>query len=85
VWFSKAACPTGFRIIKYKLTHMKQGEDQKSKGDGTDFVNHQRDMDKARNERRKDQPGQTREEDESVKTDVSQKKTGSGKQVSPGT
>jgi hypothetical protein len=65
-------------------------EDQ---GDGADFINHQRAMDEAKNERIKEDQGSdtidpeqaNREKNRGHKTDVSTKKTGSGKQVTPGT
>jgi hypothetical protein len=61
-------------------------------GDGADFVNHQRAMDEAKNERIKSEQGSkkidpqqaNRPDDRSRETDVSEKKGGSGKQSSPG-
>ena len=59
---------------------------------GRDFVNHQQAVDKAKNEKLKNETGSTkldpaqanRSERRNLKTDVSQKKTGGGKQSSPG-
>jgi hypothetical protein len=64
---------------------MAQSEDQKPKGDGTDFIKAQRDLDKAKNKRTKDasQPN-NRRDDAKTKTDVSHKNTGGDAQVSPG-
>ena len=68
-------------------------ENQTPKGDATDFIDHQSEMDKAKNERIKSNQNsqkiesrqRNQKENETTKTDVSQKKTGGGKQVSPGT
>ncbi|MBT1698267.1 hypothetical protein KK083_15355 [Fulvivirgaceae bacterium PWU4] len=62
-------------------------------GDGADFVNLQRTTDEAKKERIKGQHGSdklppeqaNRERNRVHKTDVSKKKTGGGKQVTPGT
>lgn len=59
---------------------------------GTDFVDHQKILDQAKNERIKNQQGTekidpeqaNRPENRDHKTDLSQKKTGGGKQSSPG-
>jgi hypothetical protein len=64
---------------------MAQSENQKPKGDATDFIKLQSDLDKAKNERLNDESNEDNSEDAATKTDVSQKKTGGGKQVSPGT
>lgn len=61
-------------------------EEQSPKGDGTDFTDLQSDLDKAKNERLKEeQKPNDRKDDLTTKTDVSKKKTGGGKQISPGT
>jgi hypothetical protein len=64
---------------------MPQSENQKPKGDATDFIKLQRDLDKAKNERLKDESIENNSEELATKTDVSKKKTGGGKQISPGT
>jgi hypothetical protein len=61
-------------------------------GDGADFINHQRAVDEAKNESIKaerdtdkiDPEQANREKNRTHKTDVSVKKTGGGKQVTPG-
>ncbi|HEY0653500.1 MAG TPA: hypothetical protein VGD65_10240 [Chryseosolibacter sp.] len=71
---------------------MTNSEDNKQPtGDATDFINQQSELDKAKNERIKsnEQSGKVRaaqnSKEDTLKTDVSRKKTGGGKQVSPGT
>lgn len=62
------------------------------KGDGADFINRQRAVDEAKNEKMKENQGSgkidpeqvNREKNRTHKTDVSEKKTGGGKQVTPG-
>jgi hypothetical protein len=59
---------------------------------GSDFVDHQKTLDKAKNERIKTETGEEKLDPEQAnrperrghKTDLSQKKTGGGKQSSPG-
>lgn len=68
-------------------------ENQQPSGNGTDFVNHQSELDRAKNERIKSDKRTEKSEEDQVnrkenrthKTGVSQKKTGGGKQISPGT
>lgn len=72
---------------------MTNSEDNKQQpsGDGTDFIKQQSELDQAKNERVKstEQSGKVRSaksnNNDTIKTDVSHKKTGGGKQVSPGT
>ena len=69
-------------------TNAKQGDD----GTGTDFINHQRAMDEAKNEKIKSEQGTdkidpqqaNRPNNRGRETDVSEKKSGGGKQSSPG-
>lgn len=64
---------------------MTQAEKQKPKGNGTDFTELQSNMDKAKDEvLKKSKNSNAKKKDLKVKIDVSRKKTGSGKQVSPG-
>lgn len=68
---------------------MKDSNDKPKSNTGRTFVDHQRAIDTALNERKKDsnveQPeGDDAESEKRTKTDVSHKKTGGGKQVSPG-
>jgi hypothetical protein len=74
-----------YTIKKLNNACMAESENQKQKGDGTDFVKLQSDLDNAKNERKKDGSNNNRNENSVRKTDVSQKKTGGDKQVSPGT
>ncbi len=61
-------------------------------GTGADFINHQRAMDEAKNEKIKSEQGSekidpqqaNRPDNRSRETDVSEKKSGAGKQSSPG-
>jgi hypothetical protein len=75
------------------ITMANLNEEKEARGDGADFVNHQQAIDKAKNENLKmendsdkvDPEQANREKNRGHKTDVSVKKTGGGKQVSPGT
>jgi hypothetical protein len=66
---------------------MTQSNDQQRSGDEKDFTKAQSDLDKAKNERSKEEPNNRREGDEgnlTTKIDTPRKKTGGGKQVNPG-
>jgi hypothetical protein len=65
---------------------MAQPEEKQPKGDGSDFIKLQRDLDNAKNERTKEASLDNNRRDRAkTKTDVSQKNTGGDTQVSPGT
>jgi hypothetical protein len=64
---------------------MAQSTNQKPKGDATDFMKLQSDLDKAKSDRQKNDAAENNSDENVTKTDVSQKKTGGGKQISPGT
>jgi hypothetical protein len=90
IFFSDAINAKSIVLFKqlrqpHKQQFMETNENETAKGSGTEFTNLQSDLDKAKNERSKDErkPG-NKKDAEIIKTDVSQKKTGGGKQVSPG-
>jgi hypothetical protein len=68
-------------------------DEQAKHGSGTEFTKRQQAIDQAKNEKIKAEKGSgdltsdeaNRNADRSLKTDVSAKKSGGGKQISPGT
>lgn len=64
---------------------MSQTKNENTKDDANDFTKYQSDLDKAKDERLKDESEPAnKKENLTVKTDVPRKKTGGGKQDSPG-
>ena len=90
----KPAEATGRFNLKTKITKRMSKTNVKlnDHGTGADFINHQRAMDEAKNEKIKSEQGSekidpqqaNRPDNRSRETDVSEKKSGAGKQSSPG-
>lgn len=64
---------------------MKESNNQQPNGNANNFPQDQSDLDKAKNERiKEDGESANKKDDLTTKTDTARKKTGGGKQVSPG-